>query len=192
MSRSLLLRSLLLAGALAASGCRDDLRQQEGSEKEGAAAPKLAAIGDQAVVSLDSATITRIGLKTLTLTRSTHPAELEFPAIVVEDPGAGTTIRAGVGGRLAMGEGGRWPTVGQQLDAGVEIAQVGDARPVAVPRAGTVTRLLAQPGELVQAGQPLVELVDYSSPLVRIAWTASQASPPSVQFRPLAGGAEVK
>jgi hypothetical protein len=178
---------------LGASGCQSDLRKNAGNEKEGAAAPTLGAVGDEAVVVLDSATVSRIGLRTMTLERATRTPMLELSAVIVDDPGAGTTVRAGIGGRLTAADGGRWPAVGQRLEAGTEIAQVGDARAVTVPRGGSVTRLLAQPGELVQAGQPLLELTDYSSPLARLAWGASEVAPPAeIGFRQLSGGATVQ
>jgi hypothetical protein len=141
------------------------------------------------VVSLDSATTSRIGLHTTVLARATRAQELELAAVVVEDPGATTTVRAGVGGRLTEAPDHRWPRIGEHLEVGTEIAQIGDARAVAVPRGGSVTRLLAQPGELVQGGQPLLELTDFGSPLVRVAWTIGSVAPPaSLTLRPLAGG----
>jgi multidrug efflux pump subunit AcrA (membrane-fusion protein) len=146
-------------------------------------------VGEEAVVALDSAMLRRIGLRTVTLTSTTRPQELELPAVIVSDPGAGTTIRAGMGGRLAEAQGHLWPRIGQYLEAGTEIAQVGDARPVSVPRGGTVTRILAQPGELVQPGQPLLELMDYAVPIARVAWTIGEATPPAgAAFTPLGGG----
>ena len=182
----------LLLTAFGASACQSDLRKNEGSAKEGAAAPTLGAIGDEAVVVLDSVTVSRIGLRTMALERATRTPMLELSAVIVDDPGAGTTIRAGIGGRLTAADGGHWPTVGERLDAGSEIAQVGDARAVTVPRSGSVTRLLAQPGELVQAGQPLLELTDYSTPLARLAWAMSEVAPPTeIGFRQLSGGATV-
>jgi multidrug efflux pump subunit AcrA (membrane-fusion protein) len=133
--------------------------------------------------------MSRIGLRTTVLAQATRSQELELAAVVVEDPGATTTVRSGVGGRLAEAPDHRWPRIGEHLDVGTEIAQIGDARAVAVPRGGTVTRLLAQPGELVQSGQALLELTDFRSPLVRVAWTVGDVAPPvSLALRPLAGG----
>jgi biotin carboxyl carrier protein len=182
-----------MAGWLASSalviGCGGDLRRQEAGGRAEPPSPTLSSVGEEAVVALDSATVARIGLRTITLTSATHPAELELPAVIVSDPGAGTTVRAGMGGRLSRVEGHSWPDIGQYLEAGTEIAQVGDARPVPVPRSGTVERILAQPGELVQSGQPLLELMDYTAPLARVAWTSAAMSPPSViGFAPLGGG----
>ena len=39
-----------------------------------------------------------------------------------------------------------------------------------MPISGTVTRVGAQPGALVEAGQALLEVADLSRPLVRVAW----------------------
>ena len=170
---------------LSSAGCRGELRQQEQREKEGTAAPTLASI-EGAVVVLDSTTAQRIGLRTVTLARASRPPEIQLVAVVTEDPGATTTIRPGVGGRLSELRGRPWPRIGEHLAAGTEIIQVGDARPLLVPRGGTVSRLLAQPGELVQAGQGLLELVDYSTPLVRVTWAPDAPAPPSsLSFAPL-------
>lgn len=179
----------LLAILLALGGCGGDLRHQEQGERAGPSSTTLSAVGEEAVVALDSATLARIGLRMLTLGPATHPPELQLPAVIVSDPGAGTTVRAGMGGRLIQAEGRSWPRVGQYLDAGTEIAQVGDARPVSVPRGGTVERILAQPGELVQPGQPLLELMDYGAPIARLAWTDGAKGPPVViGLTPLGGG----
>jgi len=169
-------------------GCADDLRKHQAEGQEGQPARTVSDVGKEAVVAIDSATISRIGLRTTPLVRTTRPQELELVAVVIADPGAVTTVRAGVGGKLTEAAGHPWPRVGEYLDAGTEIAQVGDARAVLVPRGGSVTRLLAQPGELVQSGQPLVEITDYHAPLVRVAWTAGTALPPaSLGLRPLTG-----
>ncbi|HEY7684049.1 MAG TPA: HlyD family efflux transporter periplasmic adaptor subunit [Gemmatimonadales bacterium] len=168
-------------------GCRAGLRQQEQQEKEGAATPTLISLEGETVVALDSATVQRIGLRTVTLARASRPPEIQLAAVVTGDPGATTTVRPGVGGRLSELPGRPWPRIGERLVAGTEIIQVGDARPLLVPRGGTVSRLLAQPGELVQAGQGLLELVDYSRPLVRVTWTPDAPAPPaSLSFAPFA------
>jgi biotin carboxyl carrier protein len=176
---------LVLLGA-GVAGCRGGLRQQQAAEREAPTAGTVTALGTETVVALDTATIGRIGLRVATLANATHPVETEAPAVVVADPGATTTVRAGTSGRLAAVADHRWPRVGDRLAAGAGIALVGDARPIPVPRGGTVTRLLAQPGEMVQAGQPLLELTDFSAPLVRVTWPAGTAEPPgSLPFRAL-------
>ena len=179
---------LLLLPGLLVLACRGGLRQREQAERETPTAGTVTTLGAETVVSLDSATIARIGLRLATLAKATHPSEHEVPAVVIADPGAVTTVRAGTGGRLAAVGDQPWPGIGGRIASGVVIARVGDARPIAVPRSGTVTRLFAQPGEMVQAGQPLLELVDFSSPLARVAWPASGASaPPTLAFRALGG-----
>jgi len=178
----------LLPICLVLLGCGNDLRKHEPGGQEAQPPPTLSAVGDEAVVVIDSATIVRIGLHTRLLARATRAQELELAAVVIEDPGAATTVRAGVGGRLTEAAAHPWPRVGEHLEPGTEIAQIGDALAVPVPRGGSVTRLLAQPGELVQGGQALIELTDYRAPLVRVAWTPGTATPPaSLGFRPLTG-----
>jgi len=152
----------------------------------------LAALGNEAVVSLDTATVREIGIRTLTLSRAVRPAEVELPAEIVEDPGARTTVRAGVGGRLRPAAGAHWPRVGELLGAGAPLAQIGDALPVDVPRGGTVVGLQAQPGELVQPGQALIDLIDYSAPLARVTWSGPAVPPPqTLPLAPMGGGARV-
>jgi len=127
-------------------------------------------MGDEVRVVLDSASLARLGIATATLGPVTRPPELEFPALVVEDPGAATIVRSGIAGRLAVAPGAAWPRPGDRLVGGAAVAQVGDARALIVPRGGTVVAVRAQPGELVQPGQVLFELVDYSTALIQVAW----------------------
>jgi multidrug efflux pump subunit AcrA (membrane-fusion protein) len=75
-------------------------------------------------------------------------------------------------------EGAHWPGLGERVRAGVEIARVSDARPLAMPISGTVTRVGAQPGALVEAGQALLEVADLSRPLVRVAWLVDAGGAP--------------
>jgi multidrug efflux pump subunit AcrA (membrane-fusion protein) len=178
----------LLAPAVALAGCRSQVSKAADQEKEGAGAPTLAQVGDETVIVLDSSTVTRIGVSTVSLRRASSPPEVELAGVVIEDPGAATTIRTGIAGRLAEADGHSWPRVGDRLPAGIEIARVGDSRPLTVPRGGTVVRLLAQPGELVQPGQALLELTDYSNPVMRIAWSTDAPAPPPILTAALLGG----
>lgn len=174
---------------LLAAGCGG--REEADADDEAAGAPPaLTAVGDRAAIALDSATRERLGIRLAPLAAGRGRPELALPAVVVADPGAGSVVRAGVGGRLALPEGRAWPRVGERLEAGDLVAQVGDARPLAAPAGGTVVRLLAQPGELVQAGQPLLELMDYSTSLGQVAWS-NGAAPATLPFQALAGGARV-
>jgi hypothetical protein len=139
-------------------------------------------------LELDSATMARIGLETAPLRAVSRRPETELPGVVVEDPGATITVRAGVTGRLSLPEGATWPRLGQRLVEGTPIAQVGDARPVAVTRSGQVSAVHAYPGEIVQAGQELLTLVDYGAPLVRIAWDVAGEPPSSITVSIAQGG----
>lgn len=166
-------------------------REEADADDAAAGAPSaLTAVGDRAAVTLDSAMRSRMGIRVAVLTAARGVPERGIPAVVVADPGAGSAVRAGVGGRLVALPDRAWPRLGERLEAGELVAQVGDARPLAAPARGTVVRLLAQPGELVQAGQPLLELVDYSAPLAQVAWSGRDA-PGTLPFRPLAGGARI-
>jgi len=171
---------LCAALALAGVSCGSDLRQREQEEEEATPAGLVSDTGGEALIALDVETVDRIGLETATLKSATRPLEIELPGVIVVDPGAASTVRSGVSGRLDEVAGRPWPRIGEQLSGGEAIAQVGDARPVVVPRSGTVTRLLSQPGELVQAGQTLMELTDYAMPLARIAWPSNGPRPPRV------------
>jgi len=175
---------LLLLGLAACGGGREAGEAGEADAATGAP-PAVAEVDGEAGIVLDSATVRRLGLETAALAAQTRAPDMELPAVIVEDPAAGATIRSGIAGRLA-GAGEEWPGVGARLTEGTVIAQVGDARPITVPRSGTVVRVLAQPGELVQAGQPLLELADFSTALARVAW--EEGSPPStLGFAPSSG-----
>lgn len=184
---------LILALLLATAGCGGPPKPQgdEAGVRENPAATAAAVGGERAIV-LDSETVARIGLRSVVLTRSARAPEIELPAEVVEDPGAGATIRTGVGGRLTEVDGRPWPRVGDRLTAGETIAQVGDARPIVVPRGGTVVGLLAQPGELLQAGQELLRLVDFERALVRVTFESPESKPPAIlTFSAGAGGSRL-
>jgi biotin carboxyl carrier protein len=130
-------------------------------------------------VTLDSETALRIQLKTEQLRTLSRTEETDLPAAIVTDPEATSLVRAGVAGRLATIDGTRWPRFGFRLEAGDSVAVIGDARPVTVPRNGTVSRVLVQPGELVQPGQELFEVTSYDAPLVQVAWSSARSDPPT-------------
>ena len=188
-SRRMVLWVAVAAGSTAIVGCGGPPPgQAPPGTASGAASTIGTAIAGGAVV-LDSLTIARIGIRTAVLAASVRPPETELAAEVVADPGAAATVRAGVAGRLTVVPGTEWPGVGDHLRAGAMVAQVGDARPIQVPREGTVLRVLAQPGELVQPGQELLQLVDYRSALVRVTMEEPRTSPPDVlAVSALAGG----
>jgi multidrug efflux pump subunit AcrA (membrane-fusion protein) len=145
----------------------------------------------EARVTLDSAEIARIGLTTATLADAVSDAGRRLSGRVVPEPERVVTLRAPVSGRLVEAEGRRWPSLGERLAAGTHIGRVSDARPLAVPFAGVVTAIGARPGEIVDAGQVLLELADNAHPVVSIAWPddAGQARnrllllPPTVASR---------
>ncbi|MEO8634850.1 MAG: HlyD family efflux transporter periplasmic adaptor subunit [Gemmatimonadales bacterium] len=179
---------LLLASLALAPGCKDSREEAEQSATA-IPPPSMVETDGEEAIALDSAAIVRIGLRTVVVHAVTRAPEVELPAIVVEDPGAMTVVRTGVGGRLSPASGTEWPRIGTVLHAGDPLAQVGDALPVTVPRGGTVTRLPAQPGELVQPGQELLALVDYSTPLVRVSWSVEAGDAPGrIGLTRLGGG----
>ena len=183
-----ILPALLVVALACAGGAGHDEAEGEDQEAEPAA---LVPVGEGAGLALDSALRERMGLRLTTLARAAVRPEREVPANVVDDPGATTTVRAAVGGRLLPAGDRPWPGIGDVLSADELVAVVGDARPIAVPRGGTVTRLLAQPGELVQAGQPLLELVDYGHPLAQVAWAGEGAPPARLAFSVTPGSTRI-
>ncbi len=173
-------RRTLLPVLVLAVGCGNGDSRDGDNASAGRAEPShVLQEHGEAGITLDSATVARIGLATVRLQGVTRAGETELPALVVADPEATSYVRAGVSGRLSLLDGGRWPRFGIRLEAGESLAVIGDARPVLVARGGTVSRVLAQPGEVVQAGQELLELTRYEAPLVQVAWGAGQGDPPA-------------
>jgi biotin carboxyl carrier protein len=130
------------------------------------------------MVLLDSTDVERLGLATTVLKPGVSAPTRRLAAELVPEPDRTTAVRAPLAGRLALAEGARWPAFGDHVAAGSVIAQVSDARPLAVARGGIVTQVGAQPGEMVQPGQLLLEVTDYAEPLVRVAWPADLPGPP--------------
>ena len=145
-------------------------------------------VGTEAGIVLDTLTERRVGIQTITLGPATRrAATIPLTGELLADPARVTTIRAAVPGRVtALGP---WPVIGEGLSAGRELAQVSDARPLVVPRSAIVTRVSAQPGELVQAGQELIQLTDFREPLARIVWRLDLplAPPQTLTVAPLGG-----
>lgn len=139
------------------------------------------------VIVVDSATERLMGLRTETARAGTRAAELALVAEVVPDPQAVLLLRAPVTGRLGSAAGRSWPAFGDHVRAGEQLAQVSDALPVTAPADGEVTRLLARPGEIVQAGQELLEITNFDRPLVRVAWTRDAPAAPPTEL-PVAAG----
>jgi biotin carboxyl carrier protein len=165
------------------------------SEPDPTTAPdRSGKVGRETAVVLDAAAAARADIATTPLRVAGAPGgagsvgTVELQGELGADPARITTIRAGVPGRLSSKH---WPTLGEQLAAGTAVGQVSDAKPLATPRSGIVTRIGAQPGELVQAGQELLQLMDFTAPTARIIWRSDLAGPPPamITVRPLDGTA---
>jgi biotin carboxyl carrier protein len=130
------------------------------------------------VVAIDSVEGRRMGLETAVLLSAAGAPPVRLPAQVVEEPERAAAVRAPLAGLLSVPGDRRWPAIGDRLPAGAEVAQVSDARPLVLPLGGTVTRVGARPGEIVAAGQLLLEVVDRSRPAVRVVWNPEGGEPP--------------
>ena len=161
---------------------RREVAHQAGREAPVVAPSRVTEKGGAVTVTLDTAELRRIGLTVAAVRAGGRIAEIRLPAEMVAETERAATLRAPVSGRFTVAEGAHWPGLGERVRAGVEIARVSDARPLAMPISGTVTRVGAQPGALVEAGQALLEVADLSRPLVRVAWLvdAGGAPPPSL------------
>jgi biotin carboxyl carrier protein len=137
-------------------------------------------------IRLDSAGMRNAGLTLAALRAGAEAGQIELRGEVVVDPDATTIVRAPVSGRLAVVEEHRWPAYGDQLATGDEVATVSDARAITVPRGGTVTRVLARAGAIVQAGDPLLEITDFERPVVRVSWSDDAPPAPTGSIRVLA------
>lgn len=172
----------LVTTALAAGCLQKQVNQiREEETSQASAEPSHVTEKDGEVgVTLDSATVARIQLKVELLGALSRVDETELPGVIVPDPEATSFNRAGVAGRIAALPGVPWPRFGSRLEQGDSIGVIGDARPVITSRAGTVTRVLVQPGDLVQPGQELLEVTSYDAPLVQVAWSSALPEPPGV------------
>lgn len=186
MTRWLLRALLAAAGAALVLGLVTMFRRhqarlagQAASEEPVVAPSRMRAVDGEALVVLDSADLRRLGLATAPLREATRAPEVRLAGTLVPEPDRVVAVRAPVAGRLGVPEGARWPRFGETVSAGAELAQVSDAKPLAAPRGGVVTQVGAQPGEMVQAGQLLLEITDYAHPLARIAWPPDAPPPPS-------------
>lgn len=173
--------ALLLATGLGCSGPKGagNTAKENAANSQSAEPSHVVEEKGEVGVTLDSATVARIGIEASPLRGASRGPETELPATIVADPEATSFVRAGVAGRLSRLDGVAWPRFGSHLESGESLAVIGDARPVMVARGGTVSRVLVQPGELVQAGQDLLELTRYDAPLVQVTWTGTAGEPPS-------------
>ena len=143
-----------------------------GAEREApvVAASRVVESAGGAVVALDTAEMRRVGVGLAAVQTPSRGSEERLAGEVVPEVERTAILRAPVPGRLTVPPGARWPGLGQRVAAGATIAQVSDARPLSLPIGGVVTSVGAQPGALVDAGQSLLEIADYSRPLVRTVW----------------------
>jgi multidrug efflux pump subunit AcrA (membrane-fusion protein) len=174
----------LIAGAIAirpeAGSRHEEDRAEQADPEDPIVAPSrvLSAEGGAHVI-LDTAEVRRIGLTTAALPGAVAEGGRRLSGRVVPEPERTVTLRAPVSGRLTAPEGRRWPALGERLAAGVIVGQVSDAQPLAVPLSGAVIAIGARPGEIVEAGQVLLELADNTRPVVRIAWPDGAGPPRS-------------
>jgi len=141
--------------------------------------------GDEAAIVIDEGALRRAGIATRVMASAERAPRARLTGELVADPAHTTVIRAPLAGRLASA-GGHWPALGDLVQEGTVLGQVSDARPLAAPRSGTVTSVRVQPGEMVEAGQVLMELTDYARPLARIVWSdAALRAPPRLDLAPL-------
>ncbi len=156
------------AAAIYAFRAHDDEKQLD-ADAPVVAPTRVREQNGEAAVHLDSAGLATARLELAALKPVSQASSIDLRATVVPDPDAVTTIRAPVSGRLAAA--GTWPSYGAQLESGGELGTVSDAKPVVLTRGGTVTRVFARPGAIVQAGDPLLELTDFGRPVVSVAWS---------------------
>jgi biotin carboxyl carrier protein len=181
-----LVRVLALAGVVALAAWlvvtyqehQARLAAQAAQEAPVVAPNRVKDVQGEAMVVLDSADRDRLGLRTAVLRSSTAAPVRRLAGELIPEPDRITAVRAPIAGRLSAPEGVRWPAFGDRVSAGGEVAQVSDAKPMVLTRSGVVTQVGAQPGEMVQAGQLLLEITDYDRPLARIAWPPDAPAPP--------------
>ncbi len=193
--RRILLLVLLLAGAawlvLRFRQSRLDVAREAEREQPVVASTRVQAVAGGVTVTLDSAELRRIGLALTPVRAADGAAEVALPAEIVPETERAVTLRAPVAGRFTVPEGARWPGLGERVRAGVELARVSDARPLSLPISGVVTRVGAQPGALVEAGQALLEVTDLSRPLVRVVWLQPAGETPARALALPVGGDRV-
>jgi biotin carboxyl carrier protein len=180
-----LVRTLLLGGVVAlALGVavllsRGATAGDDDSDEPIVAPSRLRADTGGAVIELDSVDLRRLGVRLAPVRAARDAPEVRLAGELVAEPERVTSVRAPLAGRLSLPPGRSWPGYGDRVGAGIEVAQVSDALPLTTPRAGVVTRVGAQPGEMVAAGQVLLEITDYDRPLARVAWSPDAPPPPA-------------
>lgn len=156
-------------------------REKEVQREEPVIAPIRVASGSEGVVvRIDSTEVAALGIVLTPARAVTTAPVVQLNGVIVPDSARIAFLRAPVSGRLEAAAGAQWPELASRVSAGTTIAQVSDAKPLAIPRSGVVTQVGARPGEIVQAGQVLLAISDLSQPLARIAWTeGAPARPPA-------------
>lgn len=175
-----LLPWIVCVSLVAVGACADDGDSGDDDDEGVVAAPsRLAAdSAGTAFVVLDTAERRRLDLLTVPVSAMRWGGERELLGEIIADPERVATIRAAVAGRLEVPAGTTWPSLGSTVREGQALAVVGDARPLTAPRSGRITQVLAQPGELVQAGQPLLMLADLDHPVARLVWFGESGPQP--------------
>jgi biotin carboxyl carrier protein len=189
MSRALwrvLLLLLVLGGAalliVRFRAARQDVTRESAREEPVVAPSRVAEAAGAVAVSLDTAAMRRVALTLTALAPAAGRSELALPAEVSVETERTVELRAPVAGRFTVPDGVRWPSLGERVRAGVELARVSDARPIAPAISGTVTKVSAQPGSLVEAGQVLLEIADLSRPVVRVVWLEAAGDTPAAHL----------
>lgn len=171
----------LASGACA--GGRDGRDAEEAAEAPVSSPSRLQQVGGAALIVLDSADERLLDLGVAVLTPRTAAPRVVLTGEVIPDSSRASVVRAPIAGRLVALEGARWPAFGEAVRSGQVVGQVSDARPLAVAVGGVVTRVTARPGEMVDAGQALLEVTDFAAPLVRVAWAPEAPSTPPPRIR---------
>ncbi|HKT07079.1 MAG TPA: HlyD family efflux transporter periplasmic adaptor subunit [Gemmatimonadaceae bacterium] len=143
--------------------------------------------GDEAAIVLGGAERDRAGIATRVASGSSAPRHVRLTGELIANPSRQVDVLAPVGGRLTdAGGSGHWPALGDRVAAGAVLGQVSDALPLTAARGGIVTHVGAQPGEMVQAGQELLEITDFAEPLARVVWSADApgAAPRDLSIEP--------
>jgi biotin carboxyl carrier protein len=175
----------LITFCVCAAACRPGGNPSDGTRAPDATTTSRLAPGPkgEALITLDTADARRLDLRVVVVGASTWTGEEEAPGEVITEPERVTTVRSALAGRFVVDDGVQWPTYGATVSAGTIVGRVADAKPLVIAWSGTVTRIGAQPGELVEAGQVILEVTDFSHPVVKVAWLDGEGhAPPARVF----------
>jgi hypothetical protein len=153
--------------------------EEAGRDRPVVAPSRVSQDSASVVVSLRPDERRRVGIELAAVRpASSSGSDARLTGEMVPETERAAVLRAPVAGRFTLPDGARWPALGERVAAHVPLAQVSDARALTLPIGGVVTRVGAQPGALVEAGQVLLEVADYSRPLVRVSWLDPAAGAP--------------